>query len=43
MPNLWAERDKQRKEKRKEGRREEEELFKVLSFFVPSGEKTPSY
>ena len=35
MPILWAERNKQRKEKRKEGRREEEELFKVLSSSSP--------
>ena len=33
MPNLWAERNKQRKEKRKEGRREEEE--EVLSSSSP--------
>ena len=35
MPILWAERNKQRKEKRKEGRREEEEFFKVLSSSSP--------
>ena len=35
MLNRWAERNKQRKGKRKEGRREEEELFKVLSSSSP--------
>ena len=35
MLNRWAERNKQRKEKRKDGRREEEELFKVLSSSSP--------
>ena len=35
MLNRWAERNKQRKEKRKEGGREDEELFKVLSSSSP--------
>ena len=35
MLNRWAERNKQRKGKRKEGRREEEEFFKVLSSSSP--------